>query len=93
MALAPAAVERALALDDTLAEAYVIRGRIRLSFDWDVAAAERDIRHALELDPRSLLAHKALITWLRTQRRVDEAFATVRQMLALDPLSMWANTS
>jgi TolB-like protein len=92
MALARAAVERALALDDELAEAYVIRGRIRLSFDWDVAAAERDIRHALELDRRSLLAHEALVMWLRTQRRVDDTLATIHRMLALDPLSMWFNT-
>jgi eukaryotic-like serine/threonine-protein kinase len=92
MPLAVVSLERALALDDGLAEAYAIRGMIRLEYDWDVAAAERDIRRALELNPGFPLAHAALSYWLYSQRRLDEALASARRQLELDPLSLMAHT-
>jgi TolB-like protein/Flp pilus assembly protein TadD len=92
MPLAVASLEQALALDNGLAEAYVMRGMLRLTYDWDVASAERDIRRALELNSRFPLAHSALSHWLYTQRRFDEAVAATRRWLELDPLSLMANT-
>jgi TolB-like protein len=90
--LAVASLERALALDNGLAEAYVVRGMIRLEYDWDVPAAERDIRRGLELNPGFPLAHSALSQWLLSQRRLEEALDAQREWLELDPLSLMANT-
>ena len=48
--------ERALELDDELAEAHVTLGGIHLSDDWDWPAAERAFERAMELDPDSATA-------------------------------------
>jgi hypothetical protein len=46
---ARAAAQKALELDDRLAEAYVTRGHLQLFLDWDWTGAENSIRRALEL--------------------------------------------
>src|SRR2546429_6961181 len=56
MPRAKAAAQRALALDDALAEAHSSMGFIHLVYDWDWAAAERELRRAIALDPRYLPA-------------------------------------
>ena len=55
---ASAAIHKALALDDELAEAYVMLGTLAARHEYDWAAAERHLRHALELNPSS--AHGSL---------------------------------
>ncbi len=57
---ASAAIHKALALDDELAEAYVMLGTLAARHEYDWAAAERHLRHALELNPSSAQAHYGL---------------------------------
>ena len=66
MPLAREAALRALALDPELAAAHVTLGNVRLLFDWDWPAAEREYRRALDLNPNLPEA-----TWAmrRTSRR------------------------
>ena len=52
-AKASVAIHTALALDDELAEAYVMLGAITARHEYDWSAAERHLRHALELNPNS----------------------------------------
>lgn len=92
MPLALAAANHALKLDDRLAEAYLLRGIIRLNFEWDVAASERDLRQALALNPNLALAHSTYGVWLFTQRRIDESVAAFEHAVELDPLSLRVNT-
>ena len=54
---ARAAAQKALELDDRLAEAYVARGHLQFFYDWDWAGAENSLRRAFELDPNNLDAH------------------------------------
>ncbi len=54
---ARAATQKALELDDRLAEAYVAEGRLQFFYDWDWRSGENRFRRALELDPNSLDAH------------------------------------
>jgi len=51
MPKAKAAVQRAIELDDTIAEAHHTLGILTFWYDWDWATAEREMRRAVDLDP------------------------------------------
>ena len=85
---ASAAVHKALALDDELPEAYVMLGTIAARHEYDWSAAERHLRHALELNPSSAQAHYGLAHFVFAPReRWREALAESRLASELDPLS------
>src|SRR5215510_11856398 len=52
-----AAANKALELDDTLADAHVSLGLIKLNYEWDWAGAERAFRRAIHLNPSHVNAH------------------------------------
>jgi TolB-like protein/Flp pilus assembly protein TadD len=87
-AKASAAVHKALALDDELAEAYVELSTIAARHEYDWPAAERHLRHALELNPNSASAHYGLAHFVfAPQERWREALAESRLASELDPLN------
>ena len=87
-AKASAAVHKALALDDELPEAYVMLGTLAARHEYDWSAAERHLRHALELNPSSAQAHYGLAHFVFAPReRWQEALAESRLASELDPLS------
>ena len=57
-----AAAERALDLDESLAEAHTALGAINCDYRWDWEAAEREHRRAIELRPGD--ANCAPFLWL-----------------------------
>ncbi len=81
------AAQKAIALDPTLADSYDALGWVRLQFDWDWAAAEKDFRRAVELSPKSPLALDALNNFLVARGRFGEAVTVLNQALEIDPLS------
>ena len=91
MTKARAAALKALALDDNLAEAHTSLARVYASYDWDFAAAEREIRRAIELNPNYPSAHHIYSFLLSVLLRMDESVAEARRALALDPLSLPLN--
>jgi len=84
---ARAAAQKALELDDRLAEAYVTRGHLQLFLDWDWTGAENSIRRALELDANNLDAHFYYSMVQLGVGRFSEAIAEIRTAEQLDPLS------
>jgi eukaryotic-like serine/threonine-protein kinase len=88
MPLARDAAQRALALDPELAIAHVTLGNVRLLFDWDWPAAEREYRKALEINPNLPEANLGFATYLGTLGRFDEAIARVTQAYRFDPLAL-----
>jgi tetratricopeptide (TPR) repeat protein len=88
-----AAAERALAIDDRLAEAHASLGHVSLVYDWDAARAEQYFRRAINLSPSYSTAHHWYSICLRTMRRFDEARAELRLAQALDPLSLIISTA
>ena len=90
---AEAAVERALALDDQLAEAYVSLGALRTDANWDWPGAEAAFRRALALDPNNAAAYHWYGDLLSLTSRHDEALAAARRARELDPLSLVVSTS
>jgi eukaryotic-like serine/threonine-protein kinase len=86
---ARAAVLRALAIDETLAEAHLSLALLEQD-DWNWAEAERQFTRAIELNPSLAGAHGQYGRFLSVLGRFDEALAAVRRAQALDPLqSSW----
>jgi serine/threonine protein kinase/tetratricopeptide (TPR) repeat protein len=88
---AKAAALKALELDDTLAEAYAALVLVRLRYDWDWLAAEREIKRAVELNPNYSMTHQLYADYLRVMGRPDEAIAEIKRAQELEPLSLNTN--
>lgn len=86
--LAKAAAVRALELDETLAEAHVSLGVVRLFYDADWVGAERDLRRAIEINPNYSDAHWMYGYRLMLTGRFDEAEPFLKRGVDLDPLSI-----
>jgi eukaryotic-like serine/threonine-protein kinase len=87
MPQAKAAVEKALELDDSLAEAHAALGYYLTLFAWDKPAAEREFRRAIELNPNYPTAHHWYGSVLAAMGRFDESIAEGKRAEELDPLS------
>jgi tetratricopeptide (TPR) repeat protein len=86
-----AAVTRALELDETLAAAHSSLAIAIYQWEWDWAAAEREFKRAIELDPSSATTHHWYSHYLMTVGRVEESFREGRRALELDPLDLANN--
>jgi serine/threonine-protein kinase len=87
---AKAAVAKALALDETVAEAHATLGVILTIHEWNWAGAEREFLRSIELNGASPVSRDVYAFYhLRPQNRLEEARAQTEQALALDPLSIF----
>jgi Tfp pilus assembly protein PilF len=86
MPLALTAINRAVSLDSTLAEAFASRATLFQS-GWRWADAERDYKRALTLDANSASAHQWYGELLLLQGRAAESRAQLARATTLDPLS------
>jgi len=84
-------VEKAIALDPSLAEAHAAMGFIITTYDWDWAAAESEFTQALQLNPNSALTHMYYSFLLTVTGRHTEAISEARRAQELDPLSEFIN--
>lgn len=84
---AEAAVRRALALDDSLATAHAVLGRILLLRDWNWSAAAAESQRAIELDPDDPDARSAYALYLRSAGRSSEAIVERQRAQRADPLN------
>jgi TolB-like protein/DNA-binding winged helix-turn-helix (wHTH) protein/Tfp pilus assembly protein PilF len=83
-------VTKALQLDPNLGEAYVVLAYTNWRYDWDVLAAERNFRRAVELGPNSVHVHMHHISYLAWRGQRAEAFAEWAMVRQLDPLRLEA---
>lgn len=86
-------LQKALELDDTLAEAHASMGYFMTNFVWDWRGAEEEFRRAIELNPNCVTAHHWYSLYLRALGRNDEALAEIQSAQSLDPLSPTINGS
>ena len=85
-----ALAQKALELDPDLAEAHLSLGvAFAGSYDW--AGAEQELKRALALNPNLSLAYDASAWVCTVSGRFDEAIATEKKGLALDPLNPFLN--
>ena len=85
-------VDRALELDDTLAEAHASLAYYIGAVEWDWQGAEKGFRRAIELNPGYATAHHWYAYHLAALGRLEEAVAEIRRAHQLDPLSLIINT-
>lgn len=81
------ALQKALALDENLAEAHVTLAIIKEQ-EWDWAGAEREYKRALELNPNSVRARTWYANYLSSMERHAEAIAEVKRAQEIDPLDV-----
>jgi adenylate cyclase len=84
---ARAALERALALQPEMAQAYALKARLQLVFDFDFAGAERSIRQAVSLARDNVYVLLLAMTVFGRLGRLNEALDYGRAGLHLDPLN------
>jgi TolB-like protein/Flp pilus assembly protein TadD len=85
---AEGAARKALELDDKLAEAHTALGQIYIAFaPSDFSTGDRELNHAIELNPNLAVARYNLGLSLIRQGRLDEAIVELQKARALDPLS------
>jgi TolB-like protein len=90
--LARAYAEKALQLDENLSEAHLSLGIVKLFYDWDLPAAERELRRAKELDPRDAQVYHFYGHYLELVERFDEAIAETERGVELDPTILVINS-
>ena len=83
--------EKALELDDTLAEAHTALARVAQNeYDW--AGSEREFRRAIELNPSYALARIWYAQYLYATKRFEEAVTQAQVAQQLDPGSLFVIT-
>jgi tetratricopeptide (TPR) repeat protein len=90
---AEAEANKALALDETLAETYNPLAAVKLYYYRDWPAAERYFRRGIELDPNFTEIHNHYALCLYLFGRNEEALAEVQRAVELEPLSLRFNLS
>ena len=81
------AAQKALQLNPRLAEAHAVLGNVTMSYDWDLATAEKELRRAIELDPNDPTPHEWYCHLLIVEGHNSEALSEARHALDLDPVS------
>jgi TolB-like protein/Tfp pilus assembly protein PilF len=79
--------ERALALDDRLAEPHSTLGFYHFQYEWNWPAAEREFRRGIEVAPDDWLPHGFYGFALGAMGRYDDALRELHRAFELDPLN------
>jgi serine/threonine-protein kinase len=90
---AEAEANKALALDETLAESYNPLAAVKLYYYRDWPAAERYFRRGIELDPNFAEIHNHYGLCLFLFGRNEEALTEIQRAVELEPLSLRFNLS
>jgi adenylate cyclase len=89
--LAQPYADRALQLDDTLAEAHAVKGAIYMLHGWKWDEAYRYLTKALELNPGSGIASLLMATYYQIHGKVNQAIDVLEKAVVYDPLSPLLN--
>jgi tetratricopeptide (TPR) repeat protein len=84
-------LQRAMELDDTMAEAHCTSALIKIWYDFDWAGAEREFKVAISLDPGQVTALLWQSLYLAAMGRNQEAIASVQRARDSEPLSPGVN--
>jgi eukaryotic-like serine/threonine-protein kinase len=88
-AKAQPAIGRALALDNSLPEAYGVLGIIKADYDWNFPESERQFLRAIEIAPESDNVNRWYASRLAGQGRSEEAIARIKTAIDLNPNSLF----
>ena len=79
--------EKAVQLDDSLADAHATLGLVHLLYDWDYDAAQRELTLSGKFNPEAIPTYSCAAHILESTGRLKEAEQEVRTALVRDPLS------
>jgi TolB-like protein/tetratricopeptide (TPR) repeat protein len=82
---------QALAIDENFGTAHLVLAWMNLLLDWDMHAATREVRRAIELNPSDSDAHSFYSTLLCFANRNPEAMKEVQYALTLNPTALLPN--
>ena len=82
------AADKAIAIDNSVAQAHLARGEILLYSDWKFTEAEKEFRTALSLDSEDPQIHQWYAEFLSLMGRHSEAISEIQAAAHLDPSSM-----
>ena len=85
------AAQKAIEIDDTLAETHAALGWIIFWYEWNWSETENQFRRALELDPNDADSHLGYAHLLSNTGRHEEGLAEVKRARELDPLNLLSN--
>jgi serine/threonine-protein kinase len=84
---ARAAVNKALEIDNRLAEVHTSLASILMLSEWDWANSEKEFKLALELNPNYATARHWYSQWLLNMGRLEESLEMISRAAELDPVS------
>jgi TolB-like protein/DNA-binding winged helix-turn-helix (wHTH) protein len=84
---AEAAAQKAVDIDESLAEAHTSLANAYYEYDWDWAACAKEFQRAIELNPNYATAHQWYGEYLARMGRYNEAIGENEKAQELDPLS------
>ena len=90
---ARAAAQKAIALDNTLAEPHSSLGYLETLYDWNWREAEKQFKTAIALSPNYANAHHWYGLHLAFSGRFDESLQELQKAQQLDPLSLAINSN
>jgi TolB-like protein/Tfp pilus assembly protein PilF len=84
---------KALALDNTIAEAHASLAHILMNYDWNWSAAAKEFKRSIELKPDYATGHQwYAVHYLTATGRFEEALQEMKRALELEPASLVMNT-
>ena len=86
-----AAAQKAVEIDDMLADGHSALGFTIFFYEWDWPEAEKHLLRALELDPNNSTAHYSYGHFLGTMGRREEAHAELDRARELEPYDPFMN--
>ena len=84
---AEAAVNKALEIDNRLAEVHTSLASILMFRKWDWANSEKEFKLALELNPNYATTHHWYSQWFLNMGRLEESLRMISRAAELDPIS------
>lgn len=83
---AKAALQKALSLDENLAEAHAVAAMLAFWYEWDWEAAGRSLDRVISLNPGDAMSHGQRGWFCLNSKRFDEAIREIEKALELDPI-------
>jgi serine/threonine-protein kinase len=84
---AEAAVNKALEIDNRLAEVHTSLASLLMLSKWDWANSQKEFKFALELNPNYATAHHWYSQWFLNMGRLEESLRFISRAAELDPVS------
>ena len=85
--------EKAVSLDDELAEAHASLAYTCMLYDWDWQRSEHEFKKALIINPSYAQAHLWYAQYLAAMTRFDEAIAEGKRAQGIDPTNLSINAN